>query len=432
MSGRSVLSAMRAGRGGCEATTRQIAGYQQQRQYRQQHQQQQLRRGFTTTAPRKGTIASFTPTDSPELDAHLQKIRTDIILPSYLPEDQRRMLRSRRWEKKLQHDPITMEIDGEVFKFGYTPSTPVVRPVLEALNLFKSNGDYVNLKPLCEGLAHRNSKTRPDILNMAVRQAGEAGQIWHVIDCARNVRTTAFKFNNSERVLETLHAVQMKAHASGWDETQTRQALRWAEMVVDMLHEPLHQEVYTEENPCLPGDIPLNRDPLVLIAPLHLAAMLALRHSAGEEVADKMAKFARDVVAVWPAGKKSTELYPPIRFVGRHRTKTFLNRPSKFVSLTCPLLHGLHVASQVVEPELADQLRIRRDTLAAEIKEARDKMEEFHNSWKEKKIQEAETAGEPFDVDQISVRRGQLVFDALYEISTGTEATAAQGETASS
>ncbi|KAI1743554.1 hypothetical protein F4680DRAFT_348044 [Xylaria scruposa] len=361
MSRKSVLSAVCATNGALEATARRIVG--------QQH------RSFTSTPQRSANITHFTPTSSPALDSLLNDIRTKIILPSYLPMSQRKKIYSPKWEKKLQADPIIIEIDGEVLKFRYqnilTDIPNTSKSLVQAIEQFATPADFANLKPLLEGVAYAGRKLTPSFYAKILRIIGHKGHIYEIIDCARSVRRTGYKLDTSEKVNELLHFVQMKARDADWDEAQTRQALRWAEMVVEMLHEEAHQPKRQKDEPLVPGELPLNRDPMVLAAPLHLAAVLAAQHEASEEVLDKVHKLARDIVALWPEGKKLREVQPAELYADSSKLG-YLRLDSKFITIAAPLLHGLETAIKVVEPELADRLRTRRDTLEAEIQAARN------------------------------------------------------------
>ncbi|KAI0539872.1 hypothetical protein GGR58DRAFT_463075 [Xylaria digitata] len=359
MSRKLVLSAVCASNGAFEAAARRITALQH--------------RSFTSTSQRNANITHFTPTSSSALDSILNDIRTRIILPSYLPMAQRKRIYSAKWEKNLQADPITIEIDGEVLKFRYQnaltdiPSTR--KSLMTALSHFETAADFENFKPLFEGLHYAGRKLKQPSYAKITRLVGAKGHIYAIIDCARSVRRTGWKLDSSEVVNEVLHSVQMKAYDADWDEAATRQALRWAEMLVELLHEEAHQP----KDPLLPGQIPLARDPMVLAAPLHLAAMLVARHEAGEEVLDKLHKLAGDIVALWPEGKKLRELQPAELYVDFDKMGYLLSH-DKFISLATPLLHGLETAAKVVKPELAGQLQTRSHTLAAEIKEARDSL----------------------------------------------------------
>lgn len=291
---------------------------------------------------------------------------------------QRKKLYSPKWEKKLRSDPIIIEIDGEVIKFRYqNPATDIPdtrKSVVRAVEQFETAEDFANLKPLLEGLTYSGRYIPHSVYAKILRRAGNKGRIYDIIDCARSVRTTGYKLDSSEKVNELLHYVQMKAREADWDEVATRQSLRWAEMVVEMLHEEAHQRRRPKTETPLPGERPLTRDPMVVAAPLHLAAVLVAQHAAGEDVVEKVYKLARDVVAFWPEGQELKKVYPSELFADFDKMG-YLNIPNKFVALATPLLHGLETAIKVVEtaePELAGQLQTRHDTLAAEIKEARE------------------------------------------------------------
>ncbi len=64
-------------------------------------------------------VISFPPTSNAKLDQTLAKIRQLIILPSYLSFDQRKRMYRQKYKEKLDSDPITMEIDGEVIRFRH-------------------------------------------------------------------------------------------------------------------------------------------------------------------------------------------------------------------------------------------------------------------------------------------------------------------------
>ncbi|KAI0433972.1 hypothetical protein F5Y09DRAFT_18675 [Xylaria sp. FL1042] len=390
MSRKSVLSAVSASNGAFEAALRRLAAQQQHR-------------SFTSTPQRNANVTQFTPCSTPALNDLLTDIRTKIILPSYLPKDQRKKIYSRKWEKKLQADPIIIEIDGEVFKFRYqNPLTDIPsthKSLCHAISQFQTPEDFANLKPLLEGIHHTGRKIFPSSYAKIMRLVGSKGHVYDLIDCARSVSRTGYKFDTSEVVNMVLYFVQMKARDADWDIDQTRQALRWAEMVVELLHEEAHQPKRSKRDPVIPGEIPLNRDPVVLAAPLHLAAILAARAKAGEEIREttaeelleKVDKLGRDVVALWPEGRKMKELQPAELYANFDKMGYFL-RPGKFVILAVPLLHGLEAAVKVAEPELASQLQTRCDTLKAEIEEARAAMAEI----KKARVEAAKTEDRAF------------------------------------
>lgn len=333
-------------------------------------------------------ITHFTPTSSKALDELLNTIRHKIILPSYLPLAQRKIIHSPKYEKKLQSDPIIIEIDGEVLKFRHTnplkggiPQTR--RSVIRAVEQFAAPEDFANLKPLLEGIHYTNYKFDASFHTKILRVCGVRGRIYHVLQCARAARTTGLRLDSSEKANEALHFVQLKAVDAGFDPTETARALRWAEIVVAMLADEQHRP---HRRP-VEGELPLDRDPQVLLARLHLAASLAQNpftpqpeegvsnNLTIEEVVGKVNDYAADIVRLWPEGRRLREIQP-LQLYQDENKMGYLSEPNKFVALAAPLLHGLDAAIDVVggvgdKPQLADQLRARRDTLNAEIQEAR-------------------------------------------------------------
>ncbi|KAI0114839.1 hypothetical protein F4814DRAFT_417278 [Daldinia grandis] len=404
MSRNSALSALCASNAAWEYTTTMMAG--------------STRRTFSSTARRNAGIVHFTETSSPELDHLLSTIRHKIILPAYLPTDQRRKIFSPKYEKKLQSDPIIIEIDGEVLKFRHQnpfrdmPQTR--RAVLDAVTLFDAPEDFANLRPLIEGVAYASRKFHHGFYCKLIRVLGAKGRIFEVIELARAVARTEFRLDASEKVNEIMHFVQMKAIDADRDAAEepadaveepadgisaardpvkeTAKALRWAEIVIELLQLEAHQPRRFKSDPVLEGELPLHRDPMVLLAPLHLAAALVSKQGGevDEAAVDKLAKYARDVVRLWPEDKKLSQVQPPALYKDYNKMG-YLREPNKFFIIAAPLLRGLDLAVEVLEagiPELAAQLRSRRDVLAAEVQEA-------HAGGKGKK-------------------RGELVYEKLY------------------
>ncbi|OTB08573.1 hypothetical protein M426DRAFT_316588 [Hypoxylon sp. CI-4A] len=368
MSRKSALGALSASNGALECAARRIAAGSSQRT-------------FSSTARQNAGMAHFVPASSPALNELLGTIRHKIILPSYLPTEQRKKIYSRKYEKKLQSDPIIIEIDGEVLKFRHqnltTDMPQTRRSVARAVSQFETPDDFANLRPLLEGVAYAGRRFDPSFYCKILRLVGAKGRVYDVIECARGAARTGFRLDSSEKVNEVLHFVQMKAVDSAWDEAETRQALRWAEIVLDLLQDEAHLPKRRKDDPAVEGELPLHRDPMVLMAPLHLAAALVAKlgpEAAGSELTDKLSKYARDVARLWPEGAKLTELQPAPLYED-HDSLGYLLHPGKFTVLVAPLLKGLETAIPLVDSELAAQLRTRRDVLAAELTQARNAAE---------------------------------------------------------
>lgn len=280
-----------------------------------------------------------------------------------------------RWAKQLNLDPIVMEVDGEVFKFrhvdpfaGDIPNTR--RSVVEALERFETDADFQNLRPLLEGVqrAGRRLGGRVDFDAKLIRTLGAKGRAYELVECARGARRTGLRLDTSEKANELLHAVQLRAADAAWSRAATAQALRWAELVVELLEDEAHARPAAAT-----GDIPLTRDPQVLMAPLHLAAALATKsgYEPEEDLIRKVDDLAAAVVRVWPAATPLRRLHPVHAYIEQGQM-AYLLEANKFVALAAPLLHGLELAAGVVtDPKLAAELRARHETLDGEVQTAR-------------------------------------------------------------
>ncbi len=292
----------------------------------------------------------------------------------------------------MESDPIIIEIDGEVLRFGHMnpllgdiPETR--RSVLDVVSRFATDADFANLKPLLEGIAHTGYRFSPSFHAKILRLCGTRGHVYAAIECARAVRTTGLRLDSSEKANELLHFIQLRAADAGFAVDETAQALRWAEMVVDMLVDEQHLLVRRKDERPVDGELPPDRDPQVLLARLHLAAAVARNQvrardenplddaAAGGPAAaavEKADEYGADIARLWPEDRPLRSLQPSSLYED-HDKMGYLLEPNKFITLATPLLHGLDVAAAVVaRPGLADQLRARRDTLAAEIQAARE------------------------------------------------------------
>ncbi|OAA65960.1 hypothetical protein SPI_02747 [Niveomyces insectorum RCEF 264] len=385
-----------------------------------------------STVTRVAHAINFTPSSSPELDATLESIRNKIFLPSYLRAEQRKQLFSPRYEQKLRANPLTLEIDGVVLRFTHMDRAhdiPRARAATrDAVGRMTTRADFENLPRLLEGLHRANRSLRPADYARIARRAGERGCIFTVIESARTVRRTGFRLDNSETVAEILTHVQLKAVDSGWDEAESRQALVWAELVIDLLEDESHSRrppsqprlahstaasttstataasdvadpptetetttaVASSSSAAVPPPpppapaFPLARDPQVLAARLHLAAVVADKFNEGgrDDATDrKVARYAADLLPLWPADTGLRALHPAATYTDRRGEMHYLNEDNKFLGVAAPLLHGLDTTIRVLgkssgsdgapDPAaLAIELQSRRNALGAEVEAA--------------------------------------------------------------
>ncbi|TLS23390.1 uncharacterized protein PpBr36_06058 [Pyricularia pennisetigena] len=339
-------------------------------------------RCFSQTPSRQATVIRFSKTRKPELNQLLTIMRDKILLPYYIPADQRKLLVRTSNKEKLAKNPIVLEVDGEIYKFGYrNPAVDNPSPrdtIMKAIKLMDTDSDFNNLNLLLEGL-HSVAKVKwqkPWDMTRIVRRAGYHGQILKILEAARRVEATGVKLDDAEVVSEVMYWIQERAYglrpqAEHWSQKGTAQALKWADMVVDMLHLPEHKPAVTPQGQ--PRGLAFMYDPKVRGAQLHLAAALASKHPQPEQPdvdaaqRKRVTELAKGLTHSWPAGKGLREIHPPK--IGKKGYLYFMTNDAGFLRVAAPILHGLELAIEIVEPELAEQLQSRRDALAAEVDE---------------------------------------------------------------
>ncbi|KAK3682669.1 hypothetical protein B0T22DRAFT_291600 [Podospora appendiculata] len=352
-------SSLRAGRKALEALSHP-AGHAQ-------------RRYLSSTAPQSSSVVKFR-TDNPELKELLTTLREKIILPFYLPPDQRQRVFNAKYKQKLLDDPITMEVDGEELRFGYIdplhdlPDTKKL--VTEAVGAMKTPTDFRNLPALLEGLRLAHRFVKDSVYQKMIRRAGMHGCIDVILDCVKQVKRTGLRLDNSQSINELLAFIQKEALASGWDKKETERALRRTQALVDMLEEePLHWPTKNPKGKKVFRGFPFYRDPQILAARLHMAAAMAVKHQGGHDVDGKVAKYARELLGLWPTDKGLLELHPVEAYASDAEMRYLLNRNS-FLWFASPVLNGLRLAAQVVEPALAQQLLVRAKNVEEQIETA--------------------------------------------------------------
>jgi len=236
--------------------------------------------------------------------------------------------------------------------------------------------DFANLPVLLEGLRAARRRLRPVDFRRMARHAAERGHVYTVLECARAAARTGFVLADAQTVNELLAAVQERAADARWAAARTRQMLEWAEMVGELLESEAHGRQARPPRPDTParprvrGLFPLDRDPAVTAAKLNLAASHAVKNRRGEDMpAGKVARYARDLVGLWPAGKGLLGLYPAEAYRPKQEM-AYLTSANKLLQVGVPILHGLEMAMQVVDADLAAELQSRRDAVAAEVEKA--------------------------------------------------------------
>jgi hypothetical protein len=297
-----------------------------------------------------------------------------VILPTYLAPEQRRKIYKEKLKQILQNDPITMEIDGVVHKFRYRnqvadlPSSSAT--VKEAFKLISTPADLHNIPPLLSGVVRAGHKLDESIYSIFLRLAATHNQLQLIMDCIKTVDRTGFKLNNSRIINELLVYLQRPAITSGWNEAKTKNALKQVRLILNILesdksHFPKGNNV---------GAFPFYRDPQVLGSRLHMAAARAVYLKDGKDEDGQVAKYAQELVTLWPENKGLLDLQPDESYQKSGPMRYLLDR-NGFLFYASPVLNGLTLAAQVVDPALAMQLQNRADAVEAEVQTARGSLE---------------------------------------------------------
>ncbi|KAF9872735.1 hypothetical protein CkaCkLH20_09914 [Colletotrichum karsti] len=334
----------------------------------------QQQRSFTQTSVYQDNQVIFDKTSNAKLAPILESIQSSIILPYYLPVHQRQRVFSEKMKHSLRSNPVYVEVDGYEHRFDHidTHSIPASRAITwEALRAMESPEDWKNFGRLLAGMSVAGRRYTPVDFAKMIRIAGSKGQIYSIIEAARQVRHTYFKLDTREKVGMVMHYVQMRAAASGWDKEMTEQSLRWAEMVLEMVQDEKHQ---FKHNPAVEPQQeiswPLHRDPQVIGAVLHLSAVLAVKHNDGKDVDGKVALYAQKLTKTWPSEKGLKTLYHDAAYENEVNGVKYLTERTPYLSIASPILHGLLMAGRVVQGGPAKQLKAISKTLGTEVMEA--------------------------------------------------------------
>ncbi|KAK4447018.1 hypothetical protein QBC34DRAFT_141842 [Podospora aff. communis PSN243] len=344
------------------------------------------RRFLSSTQFRQASkIIHFTKCSSPELDETLKTIREQLILPEYLPLEQRKKLYNRRYKDALERDPITVEIDGEVVQFGPRnlldlPNTK--KSVSKALSLMETKADFANLRPLLEGVCEQAGRALPTVLfEKIIRKAVVLDCFNTVMDCIKAPKKTHFRLNSHALVACMLYFIQRQAIMSGWDEAEIERATKRIQVILDLLEsDPEHQVKQYKAQERVTLGFPLYRDPMFLAARLHMQSAFALKYGDGKDKNGLVAKYARQLVGLWPEKHGLLKLQPKAAYT--HGGVRYLeNRLQQFGHASL-VLSSLRLAAKVVEPELSAQLKARADLVEPLVTENFPKVELQHSgSW---------------------------------------------------
>ncbi|KAK0748729.1 hypothetical protein B0T21DRAFT_344354 [Apiosordaria backusii] len=311
----------------------------------------------------------FKKGSNPELQERLDTLYNKIVLPSYLSIEQQRKLTKTRYKEQLRNDPITMEIDGVIHKFGYVDplkDIPSASKLVRQAVSHMEHEDYRDLHLVLKGFKRANRKLSDDLALHIIRKAHQKDRLDAIINCAKQVELTGFKLDTPERLSHLLVAMQTRAVEVGFEADPTRKALKQTENVIDLLefegegHRPSERSKTQR---------PFYHEPMFLGLRLNLAATLAVKSQDGQDVDGKVAQYAEQLIHFWPENTGILDLQPDAAYEDPQNVKYLLDRDD-FLYHVSPVLHGLQMATKVVDPGLSMRLQNRADALDNEIRQA--------------------------------------------------------------
>ncbi|KAJ6784971.1 hypothetical protein PWT90_01770 [Aphanocladium album] len=259
---------------------------------------------FSTTTAR-GIQGRFIETENAELNQVLKTIQEKNIFPAYLPEPKRKIVFNPRKTTFLQSNPIIIEVDGVEHRFSTIDAMKGIpnskKTFNEAMRLMETPEDWENLPILLAGYQKSNIALHNKHFGKIIRRAEETGNIYTVIECAKQVEKTGFKLKTHEMAVRLLAAINDKIVHNG--AAATEQAVKWMEVTLDLLyrHERLAQKDVTADKGIHKSQVAHG---LVLFT---RASAVSTKQAAGEDAAAELI-LLKDQVEVLKSQWKSIDL----------------------------------------------------------------------------------------------------------------------------
>ena len=299
-----------------------------------------------------------------------------IILPAYLPKKQRKLISNKANARKIEVDPIVIEVEGYEHRFPILDyRQKAIPPAQElfnkALNLMQTPADWANLIRILSGYRRADRQFTNANFRTILACAQLSGNMYAVIDALRNVKASRLHLGTVPRADLVLLNLQRMALDADYSEKATRDARTWALMAHELMEDPAHAKKAAGR--------PLHREPQVVGQVLHLAAAQAALHQGGKDEGGHVRRLAELLTIVWPEGKGLASLHEhdiPADAKPRWRID-FMRNDDAYLALNVTdriaigsfILHGITLAKQVVEPELAAKLEPIAQVLRGELGE---------------------------------------------------------------
>ncbi|KAM0436860.1 hypothetical protein ACHAPT_002573 [Fusarium lateritium] len=200
-------------------------------------------RQFSST-PARGLSAIFAETENTKLNEVLTTIQNNIILPSYLPPKQRDLVFNLKLGNYIQQNPVVIELDGYEHKFTTINRFKDVpnskKAFYQVVELMKTKEDWDNLGTLLAGYKKAGIKLQGSHYSRMIWKAGQNKQTYAIIECAKQSDKTGLFLTKQNHLVLLLTHINNKITSPSGEANESAQALKWIELVLDIIQRPEH------------------------------------------------------------------------------------------------------------------------------------------------------------------------------------------------
>lgn len=216
----------------------------------------------------------------------LKTIQEKTIFPAYLPRKQQKIVFNPKMRVFMQQNPIVIEVEGIEHRFSpIDRSTDIPnskKSFNQVMDLMETSDDWANLGTLLAGYKKAGVRLRLQHWGKLIRRAADTGNIYAIIECAKQAERTGLKFQTHEMVVRLLASINDKIIAG--DEGATQQAAKWMNVVLDLLH---YREQVPRKDIAADTKMHLSRLARGLVLFTRVSAV-STKQSAGEDAAAEL------------------------------------------------------------------------------------------------------------------------------------------------
>ncbi|KAL8992928.1 MAG: hypothetical protein Q9169_006734 [Polycauliona sp. 2 TL-2023] len=284
-------------------------------------------------------LPSFTPTTSPDLDALLSTIRTNIFLPSHLLKLQQNLIYKQKNQRLLTNteEPATAKVGPEVHLLKplnrLTDEPSKAKTLATMLEECKEGKDWVNMVPLLIGMKTAGRKIKVAQFEKIVRRMGEKGGLGVVMETARRVEGTGMRLGDGGIAREVMWAAVFKYLRSERSEENVQEAEKFIQAIWEMLSDERHVDRHHQKAKAKGGD-PKQRPEIVGVL-LWIRALRSTLFSESKDPDSKIKRAAEMLLATWKSADTTVD------------DEGWYDANHKLMMYT-PVWHGLQMARKIV------------------------------------------------------------------------------------